>query len=140
MREDLPHLLALLWRCESVTSFRLNCPPYGQNAAKAPQPLVCAMPAWIRPASRQSAHAPRALVTAPLATQEHRSRRVVKRWRCHSLRPTRHRMPEHKVYLTALELTAGPVYIQLRQQPSPLTPLRTLPDTRVYSTDLGAEH
>ena len=27
------------------------------------------------------------------------------------------------MYLTALEFTAGPVYIQQRQQPSPLTPL-----------------
>ena len=72
-----------------MTSFPLNSSPYGQNAActllpsllsaaKAPRPLVCAMPAWIRPASRQSAHTPRAVATVPVGSWEQRSRRVVK--------------------------------------------------------------
>ena len=60
---------------EIETSFPLNFPPYRQSrtcapltsllsAAEAPQPLVCAIRAWSRPADRQATRTPPACASA----------------------------------------------------------------------------
>ena len=58
-----------------LTSFPLNCTPYRHSrtcapltsllsAAEAPQPLVCAIRAWSRPAGRQATRTPPACASA----------------------------------------------------------------------------
>ena len=86
-----------------------------------------------RPVSSRSRH-------GPARCSGHRSRRVVKRWRCNSLRPARHRRPQHKVYQCALVLTPAPAYIQQRQQQSLLRLIKTklVPTARKF-TGLSAE-